>query len=253
MFIYAPRYERTEKAMQAFLRAEQDLCGCNTLATRIQLMEIGPDGKEGVVGVNKVNAENRTVSGTANAFEVSRTQLRLHIDGIQLAAFHENPIVLAGHEQISAGLMPGAIGTIEKMFKAEGNQRLKFRNMRFDQDAIADAWFQKVLSGTVRMTSVGFIPIDESFAVETTGRGDKKREMVVWDVKTSELVELSMIPIGANRGAFLGQSTDRLSGIEEQLQTLKSAMQALCDGSRQAESSRVLSRLDTALQGLKTL
>jgi hypothetical protein len=139
----------------------------------------------------------RSVSGVASVQEVSRTRLLIDLGGLSVTRYNrDNPVVLACHHYIAEGtLMPGAIGTVGRMSKREG--RLEFSGMTFDTDPVAEAWYQKVLSRTVRMVSVGVLPLEVEFV--QPGKEGGGHLMLI----KSELMELSVTPVGANRGALI--------------------------------------------------
>jgi len=120
--------------------------------------------------------------------------------------------------------------------------------MTFDTDPIAEAWFQKVLKGVVRMTSVGFMPHEWSVESETRGRGDKKREVLFIDVPESELLEISVVPIGANTGALIGQALyasllERVNAAEQQTAALLRAVETFVESEKSAATNQVRDRL----------
>lgn len=167
-------------------------------------------------GPNGVDEKKRSVSGVANAESMSRSGIIVRIDGLDVQRYNnDNPVVLAGHEYIGAGLEPGAIGTIERVTKADDKKVLRYKNMTFDTDPISEMWYQKVLKGVIRMTSIGFLPIDWEYKQDEVGKGKEKREIWYIDITQSELLEISVVPVGANRFAVIGHSND--SGVEERI------------------------------------
>ena len=174
---------------------------------------------------------SRSVSGIASVEEISRSSHRISIEGLDVSQFQHNPIVLAAHEQVVPGtLMPGAIGTIERVAKVDGKKALKFYNMTFDTDPLSEAWFEKIQKRIVRMVSIGFVPTRYSYEKTEVGRGDKKREVFFVDVPESELVEISVVPIGANRSAFINsvdaQSQERVAAMEKEVKELRAELES---------------------------
>lgn len=182
-----------------------------------------------------IDQKARSVSGTASVEEVSRTRLFIDVEGIDLSGFKKNPVVLAGHHDVvPSTLMPAVVALVGSISKKEGS--LIFRNMTFDQDELSEAWFQKITRGFVRMVSVGIVPQDAEFVEEEVGRGDKKKLIRYVRVNQSELVEISVVPIGANRGAFIDppkqeRESVELAALRQELDLLNSALDGVHGGS----------------------
>lgn len=166
--------------------------------------------------------ERRAISGTAGVEEVSRSSLLIDIKGLDVSHFNEfNPVVLACHSQCTMDLMPGAIGTVEKVFKS-GNA-LKFKNMTFDTDPLAEAWWQKVSKGIVRMVSVGIRVFEAQFEEEPPKTKGKPGRLFLRATE-SELLELSVVSIGANRGAMINppkKSSKEIAEAEAQKEAIE--------------------------------
>jgi Caudovirus prohead serine protease len=169
-----------------------------------------------ILAQGAIDKENRMVSGVASVEEISRTGWFISIDGMDISQFKKNPVVLASHCPYSyASMMPGAIGTVERVSKKENT--LVFKNMTFDDEPLADAWFQKIAKRIVRMVSIGFIPVQWEFA---EAQPKKKGDPTIFylNIIKSELTEISPVSVGANRGAFIdiGQnfSPTREEGVD---------------------------------------
>lgn len=268
MDAFVPRFRATEESLLAGLHWQLEQYGCVAVpagfrayrgaqaAALLAETEPGQDADgadaaaESKTGPNKVDENGRTVSGVANVLSISRSGIRLSIKGLDLDHYNQhNPVVLAGHRTISAGLLPGAIGTVERAYKAKEQTELRFRNLRFDTDPIAEAWYQKVLSGTVRMVSVGFLPLEVEVATETVGSGNNKREVVFLDIPSAELLEISVVAIGANRGALIGQfgqhAHERLAQVEAAVARLLSALGAT-ESADESAMTKAIARLEKA-------
>lgn len=204
----------------------------------------------------------RKINGVASVEAVSRSGHKFLISGIQIEQYNQlNPVVLACHRQFAAmTLMPGAIATVEKVSKYKDT--LRFRGMEFDTDALAQAWEQKVRKNIVRMVSIGVTPLDWGIASETVGRGATKREIRYIEVAECELTELSLVVVGANRGAYIdrqsGQETQRLDALEQkfaallaELNSLREQFQPPSPGSEEdADVARLSQAAEAALSNL---
>lgn len=250
----------TGQALLDAFHAQLDLAGCIPIPASFRVGEDTdtphPDAESSSSGSKWIDESARTVKrGVANVESVSRSGIKVHIDGMDVSQYHQNPVVLACHRHCSAALMPGAIGTIERVSKTDKATVLRFHNMRFDTDALAEAWYQKVLSGTVRMTSIGFMPTEWELASEVIGSGKNKREIQYIDIPQSELLEISVTPIGANRFAFIGQHVpgrllQRVAAAEQQLERLQRALTELLGSEQAAVATQAKSRLLAALDSV---
>jgi hypothetical protein len=276
MVIHVPRSILTERTLLDAFHVELDATGRIALPahlritpqrilTRAELEECGSDepseggAEASSTGPKRVNEADRSVSGVANVLSISRSGIKLHISGLELEHYNKcNPVVLAAHEQVAfSTLMPGAIATVERAYKAKQQTELRFRNMTFDTDPLAEAWFQKVLKGIVRMVSVGFLPIEWNVQREEEGRGKDKREIVYIDIPQSELLEISVVPIGANRGALIGQHSahvllERIAAAEQRTAELQQAIDTFIQHEQQTAVAewreRLLKSCDEFLQ-----
>ena len=183
-------------------------------------------GASFTIDQSAIDQKARSVSGTASVEEVSRTRLLIDIEGMDLSGFKKNPVVLAGHHDVvPSTLMPAVVALVGSIAKKEGS--LIFRSMTFDQDELSEAWFQKISRGFVRMVSVGIVPQDAEFVEEEVGRGDKKKLIRYVRINQSELIEISVVPIGANRGAFIDpqkQESAELAALRQEIGALRSAL-----------------------------
>jgi hypothetical protein len=194
---------------------------------------------ESLLGLETIDQKARAVSGTASIETVSRTGLLIDIEGIDLSQFKKNPIVLANHHDVVPSTLSPAVIAMVGSISKKGNA-LEFQNMTFDDDPLSEAWFQKVTKRFVRMVSVGVLPTEVELVdrsdEESDGKGDgktkkRKRPVRYLHVKSSELLEISVTPIGANRGAYIdppakgGESIKAdLRSVQDELDLLRSAL-----------------------------
>ncbi len=157
-----------------------------------------------------VDEKKRTISGVASVLGVSRTGVQVSIQGLDLSHFKKNPIALASHLKFAPDGFPTVIATIAGVTKGNKNTVLRFRGMEFDTDPLSDAWFQKISRGFVRMVSIGILPTEIEVGTMVVGKGEKKREILFLDILESQLLEISPVAIGANTGAFIGESSASL-------------------------------------------
>lgn len=148
-----------------------------------------------------IDTKNRRVNGIANVESISRSGWLIRLDGLDLKQYRKNPVVLASHMAFSfSTMMPGAIGTVGQVSKSE--KAIAFKNMAFDEDPLAEAWWQKIVNRTVRMVSIGFLPLEWQYVEESPKKkGDAPLRYI--EIPRSELLEISPVAVGANRGAFI--------------------------------------------------
>ncbi len=174
--------------------------------------------------VDQAAKKTGKINGIASVETISRSGHKFLVNGADLKAFNQNPVVLAAHQQVSfATLMPGAIGIVEKITKS--GDLLKFRGMTFDTDPLSQAWEHKIRTNIIRMVSIGAVPIDWDLAEMTEGKGKNQRVIRYIEVAKWELAEISPVAIGSNRGAFIELQPDteqslRIGELESRLDTL---------------------------------
>lgn len=110
------------------------------------------------------------------------------LDGMSLTNFRKNPVVLWSH---NSSMLP--IGKANKVWV--DNKELKFK-MTFagpEENPFADSVFRMVKSGFLNSLSIGFAPDWKSAKFQEKRGG--------YDFPKSELLEVSMVAVGANQGA----------------------------------------------------
>ena len=188
------------------------------------------------------NKEKRAVSGVARDSSVGRSGgFTYDFAGMDIKHFNEkNPVALAAHNQIvPLTLEPAAIARIAKVTKNVKDGLLLFRDMTFDETPLANAWYEAIVRGFVRMVSIGAMPIEWELVEEE----DKRRKRVnrYINITESELIEISPVPIGNNRGAFIDPRHVRSSDAAPSA--------AAMDGGLGAR----IARLEAALQELQAI
>lgn len=181
--------------------------GCGAFAAMIERQNgtVWSDFYVEIDSLVESSGNPRAVSGTARDSSVGRNGWTYDLDGMDIKWFNEqNPVVLAAHHQIvPATLEPAAIARIERVSKREG--MLVFKNMTFDETPLAEAWLQAIRRGTIRMVSVGAMPHEWEMVEEPNKKTGKTDRHIL--VTRSELLEISPVPIGANRAAFIDPRT----------------------------------------------
>lgn len=139
----------------------------------------------------------RTVPFIFSTGETDRHGTRIRPDGWMLDNFKKNPVVIYSH-QADGGLFseanPDNVIGIAKNIRIENNElvgNITFENEK--NNPLAEKLLQKVLSGIIRATSVGFLP-------RGAGRWSREEEVYIYD--KCELLEISIVSIPSNPGSL---------------------------------------------------
>jgi HK97 family phage prohead protease len=154
------------------------------LATAKSSRSAPPPQPVPVTALGKADAPAARWTWTVSSPSIDRMGDSISQDGIRLDSYRANPVVLWSHDSSS---LP--IGKATSISVVGGNL---VATMVFNGTRMAQAVEQAVRSGSVRMCSIGFIPL----AWEPLKQGG-----IRFDV--SEMLEFSITPIGANRDALL--------------------------------------------------
>lgn len=126
----------------------------------------------------------------------------IQVSGINTKRFMENPVVLWAHDYES---LP--IGKVVKAWKSEGKLMARIQFMT-DILPFADVVYQLILAGAINAVSIGGI-VQEY--------GESKGKMDYSNITKMEMIELSVVPVGANPEALI---TSKSINTDEQ--TIKS-------------------------------
>jgi HK97 family phage prohead protease len=132
-------------------------------------------------------------------------------NGIELANYKNNPIVLWGHD---SGQLP--VGRATSIYVM--NNRLQ-ATMQFGSGRFAKGVEEAVRNGTVNATSIGFAPLSWDFSRDRKGG---------IDFHSVELLEFSIVPVPANADCLLlgmadptGKSTDARAKRERDIEVAR--------------------------------
>ena len=123
----------------------------------------------------------------------------LRMSGVDLKRFKKNPVVVDTHNTWS---IRSILGTAK--VRVEGKQLLA--DITFDATPEGEAAWQRVMSGSLRATSIGYMPDRERTKQlregETDGKGDSLVTGPAFIVKGWELREITMCPVPADEDAL---------------------------------------------------
>lgn len=157
------------------------------------------DEKQIITSSFEINKSVRLEDGEVEVL-VSNSGLDRHgeqilVEGIDLKAIKQNPVVLWGHDYAS---LP--IGKINKIWKSAGNlmARIKLATEVYD---FANMVYKLIQEGVINAVSIGGIVKEwnEDFSI----------------IKKMEMIELSVVPVGAHPDALVTAKALNIS--EEQV------------------------------------
>lgn len=148
------------------------------------------------------DAPDRTVTFVLSTPEVARDGHTLAASGWDTTAYMRNPVVLFAHDNSSADTV---IGRMDRIW-TEGDRLVgQVRFMDAALNPLAETIYQMVRQGFLSAVSVGFIPLD--------GKPAKGRGVGAFDFTRQELLEVSVVPVGAHPAALV---MGRTAGINAQ-------------------------------------
>lgn len=132
-------------------------------------------------------------------------------DGWSLERYAKNPVVLYAHRSYSDD--PDAVIGTSEVYVDQTTKQL-IGKVRFEPEDVnekADKIFKKVQAGTLRMASVGAIPLEWRMGDKSKGEDEK-----VLYFTRCELFEWSIVPVGSNPDA-LKRSVQFIDEIRSQV------------------------------------
>jgi len=174
--------------------------------------------------------KTRTIPFVISSGSKDRHGTVLNMDNWNLENFNKNPIVGYQHNVYGGDLCspadPDDVIGIGKAWLEDGNLLGSVKFETADINPKADKIFKKVLAGTLRATSVGFMPlVNDAGEQGQYGRMDPTSGQIV-DKETyfyygQELLEFSIVNIPSNpeaiRKSLRSQTTDAIGYLYRQL------------------------------------
>jgi hypothetical protein len=113
--------------------------------------------------------DSRTAEFVISTESVDRHGTSIMLNGWDLSNYQRNPIVAYQHQAINTDNPDNIIGTGEVRME-DGALVATVRFESGDINPLAEKIYRKVQNGTLRATSVGFLPIDGTWGIKTGGR-----------------------------------------------------------------------------------
>jgi phage head maturation protease len=164
------------------------------------------DRSASCMAVRAIDTKARTVEAVASTSQVDRYEEIVEPSAYAkwLPHFMANPVLMPGHQYTLADGKPAQIGTwLDVRITSEGLVGTAW----FDEDETADAWWRKYSHPDPRKRAKGFSVGFLSHAWEMREFDQphgRKRLRVFTEV---ELLEISAVPIPANRGALAREAS----------------------------------------------
>ena len=165
--------------------------------------------------------ETRTVTFIASTSSVDRHGTVLNQENWDLKNFNNNPIIGYQHNVYGSGEAPNpddqlgsARAYFETVKKASGDEQQLLVHIAFEPKEInplAEKIFRKVLHGSLRAVSVGFVPL-----ADTNGGYGESREGN-FHYFGQELLEVSVVNIPSNPDAFKRSLLDLVGPTKEDI------------------------------------
>jgi uncharacterized protein len=144
-------------------------------------------------GLQSVNDALRQITFVASSEAVDRYGDIVRIAGVDTANYAKNPVVLAFHDS-TAMPVGKAVAITKTVNPAQLLITVQFCTPEENPDG--DKIYRLYKGGYMSAVSVGFIPLDVAPRTDENGR------VCGWEYLTSELLELSAVPVPANPEAL---------------------------------------------------
>ena len=140
----------------------------------------------------------RTITFVLSTPEVARDGHTLAANGWDTESYMRNPVVLFAHDNSSTDTV---IGRMDRIWTDGDRLMGQARFMEASLNPLAETVYQMVRQGFLSAVSVGFIPLD--------GKPAKGRGHGAFDFTRQELLEVSVVPVGAHPAALvMGRSAN---------------------------------------------
>lgn len=151
-----------------------------------------------------VDEDKRTALFCISDETEDRHRTIVKMDGWDLSDYNNNPVVLWGHKSYTDN--PDMVLGTGRVYR-EGDKLMG--EVTFESaevNPLAEKVFQKIIAGTIRMTSVGFDPSEYRWGYSDLDEDPDK----FYYVKQS-LLEFSIVPIGSNPNALIEKSLEAVN------------------------------------------
>jgi len=170
--------------------------------------------------VKSVNVDNRTIRFVISSDKLDRHRERIEVSAIAdaIAGFAKNPCCLAGHQSTLDNGHSPVIGSWDtESFRALAHT--SEMDLHFAETELAEEYWQLYNGKHMNAVSIGFIPLEwHEVQDDKLGRH--------WVTTKLELLEISCVPIPANREALAKKGSDLAKTLYSVLKSEKDHTQA---------------------------
>jgi hypothetical protein len=159
--------------------------------------------------------ETRTIQFIASTDRKDRHGTVLDLDGWELDAFNNNGIIGYQHDVYGDSILqspnPDSVIGKGRAFRDANSLLVEVTFEPADINPLAEKVFKKIKFGTLRSTSVGFMPLEPGY----WGQGDESRagKNPTYHYGKRSLLEVSIVNIPSNPDAIMRKFEDEL--VEE--------------------------------------
>ena len=146
--------------------------------------------KSTVMEVKSSNEDKREVTAIASSEKIDRDGDIVRVDGINIKEYKKNPVVMFAHDHNS---LPIAKAT--RIWKEDKNLMVKMQFTTPEENSMGDTVYKLIKGDYLKSLSIGFRPNWDSAIRLEKSKG--------WDFKSSDLYEISIVPIPANAAAVV--------------------------------------------------
>jgi len=159
--------------------------------------------KSNVIEVKSLNEDKREITAIASKEIADRDGDIVRIEGINIKDYKKNPVVLFAHDSRS---LP--IAKTTKIWKDGKKLMVKMQFPEPEVSSMGDSIYKLVKGEYIKSLSIGFRPDwDDAVRLEKT-QG--------WDFKSSNLYEISIVPVPANAAAVV-QSKGIVKALQDEV------------------------------------
>ena len=144
----------------------------------------------------KETKDDRTLQFIGSKEITDRDKEIVKVKGLDLKNYKTNPVVLWSHQYDQP---PVAKAT--KVWKSGDELKFKVKFAEMEEYGFADTVYKLYKGGYMNAVSIGFIPDWDS--IEYPNKDGKSRSGAQRIFNKAELIELSLVPVGANPAALL--------------------------------------------------
>lgn len=140
----------------------------------------------------KNDVDERKITALASVEKVDRDKDIIYLDGMDIKEYKKNPVILWGH---NPSQLPIGKASNIKIENKQLKMDIEFATM--EENSLADSVYRLIKGGYLNCLSIGFSPDHDNL------KWNEKRGG--YDIYKSSLLEVSIVNIPSNTGAFIIQ------------------------------------------------